>query len=44
MTLMFEKRSGRHIIYLDAKSIGKDLLVAIFGGDEHHIGGADNPD
>ena len=37
--MMFEKQSGRHIIYLDAKSIGKDLLVAIFGGDEHHIGG-----
>ncbi len=37
--MMFEKQAGRHIIYLEAKSIGKDLLVAIFGGDEHHIGG-----
>ncbi|MHA2141310.1 MAG: prenylated flavin chaperone LpdD [Candidatus Thorarchaeota archaeon] len=37
--MMFEKQSGRHIIYLETRSIGKDLLVAIFGGDEHHIGG-----
>ena len=37
--MMFEKQAGRHIIYLEAKSIGKDLLVTIFGGDEHHIGG-----
>jgi len=25
---------------LDVKEIGKDLLVAIYGGDAHHIGGA----
>lgn len=37
--MMFERQAGRHIIYLEAKSIGKDLLVAIYGGDEHHIGG-----
>jgi hypothetical protein len=37
--MMFEKQAGRHTIYLEARSIGKDLLVAIFGGDEHHIGG-----
>jgi len=37
--MMFEKQAGRHTIYLEAKSIGKDLLVAIFGGDEHHVGG-----
>lgn len=37
--MMFEKQAGRHIIYLETKSIGKDLLVTIFGGDEHHIGG-----
>jgi hypothetical protein len=38
-SMMFEKQAGRHTIYLEAKTIGKDLLVAIFGGDEHHIGG-----
>lgn len=37
--MIFERQAGRHIIYLEAKSIGKDLLVAIYGGDEHHIGG-----
>jgi hypothetical protein len=37
--MMFEKQAGRHTIYLEARSIGKDLLVTIFGGDEHHIGG-----
>jgi hypothetical protein len=36
---LFEKQAGRHTIYFETKSIGKDLLVAIFGGDEHHIGG-----
>jgi hypothetical protein len=37
--MIVEKKAGRHIIYLDAKEIGKDLLIAIYGGDEHHIGG-----
>lgn len=37
--MLFEKLSGRHTIYLETKSIGRDLLVTIFGGDEHHIGG-----
>ena len=37
--MIVEKEAGRHTIYLDAKEIGKDLLVAIHGGDEHHIGG-----
>jgi hypothetical protein len=37
--MIFEKQAGRHTIYLEARHIGKDLLVAIFGGDEHHIGG-----
>jgi hypothetical protein len=38
--MIFEKKAGRHTIYLDVKEIGKDLLIAIYGGDEHHIGGA----
>jgi hypothetical protein len=38
--MIFEKQAGRHTIYLDVKEIGKDLLIAIYGGDEHHIGGA----
>ena len=38
-SMILEKRAGRHTIYLDAKLIGRDLLVSIFGGDEHHIGG-----
>lgn len=37
--MMFEKMAGRHMIYLHAESIGNDLLLAIYGGDEHHIGG-----
>ena len=37
--MILEKRAGRHVIYMDAKTIGKDLLVAVYGGDEHHIGG-----
>lgn len=37
--MLFEKLSGRHTIYLETKSIGKDLLIAVFGGDDHHIGG-----
>ena len=38
--MIFEKQAGRHTIYLEVKEIGKDLLIAIYGGDEHHIGGA----
>jgi hypothetical protein len=37
--MMFEKMAGRHTIYLHVEPIGNDLLVAIYGGDEHHIGG-----
>lgn len=37
--MIVKKEAGRHSIYLDAKEIGKDLLIAIYGGDEHHIGG-----
>jgi alpha-beta hydrolase superfamily lysophospholipase len=37
--MIVEKKAGRHTIYLDAKEIGNDLLIAIHGGDEHHIGG-----
>ena len=38
--MIFEKEAGRHTIFLDVKEIGKDLLIAIYGGDAHHIGGA----
>ncbi|TET07156.1 MAG: hypothetical protein E3J86_13905 [Candidatus Thorarchaeota archaeon] len=38
--MIFKKEAGRHTIFLDVKEIGKDLLVAIYGGDAHHIGGA----
>ncbi len=37
--MMFEKRAGRHKIFTHTEAIGNDLLVAIYGGDEHHIGG-----
>ena len=37
--MIIEKKAGHHPIYLETKEIGKDLLVAIYGGDEHHIGG-----
>ena len=37
--MIFEKEAGRHTIFLDVKEIGKDLLIAIYGGDAHHIGG-----
>jgi hypothetical protein len=36
--MKIEKKVGRHSIVLDASTIGKDLLVVIHGGDEHHIG------
>ncbi len=37
--MIFERKAGRHNIRLEAKEIGRDLLIAIYGGDEHHIGG-----
>ncbi|MBN2228060.1 MAG: hypothetical protein JW779_00585 [Candidatus Thorarchaeota archaeon] len=37
--MIIEKKAGRHSLILDTKNIGNDLLVAIHGGDEHHIGG-----
>lgn len=37
--MILEQKAGRHIIYLEVKEIGKDLLISIHGGDEHHIGG-----
>jgi alpha-beta hydrolase superfamily lysophospholipase len=37
--MILEREAGGHTIFLEAKSIGKDMLVAIYGGDEHHIGG-----
>jgi hypothetical protein len=33
------KKVGRHTILFDTLDIGRDLLVTIYGGDEHHIGG-----
>ena len=37
--MIVEKIAGAHTIYLETKEIGDDLLVAIYGGDAHHIGG-----
>jgi len=37
--MILERKAGIHTIYLEAKEIGKDLLISIHGGDEHHIGG-----
>ncbi|MHA2377742.1 MAG: proteasome assembly chaperone 4 family protein [Candidatus Thorarchaeota archaeon] len=37
--MMFEKQAGRHKIYIHTEAIGSDLLVSVYGGDEHHIGG-----
>jgi hypothetical protein len=37
--MILERKAGRHSIFLDAKDIGKDLLITIYGGDEHHLGG-----
>ncbi len=37
--MIFERKAGRHNISLEVKEIGRDLLIAIYGGDEHHVGG-----
>jgi hypothetical protein len=37
--MILQKKGGRHTIYLETQEIGKDILVSIHGGDEHHIGG-----
>jgi len=37
--MIIERKAGKHNIILKAVTIGKDLLVTIYGGDEHHIGG-----
>jgi len=37
--MIVEKKAGRHTIYLETREIGNDLLIAIYGGDAHHIGG-----
>ena len=34
-----ERRVGRHTIEMKVESVGADLLVVVYGGDEHHIGG-----
>ncbi|RDE15097.1 MAG: hypothetical protein C4K48_04725 [Candidatus Thorarchaeota archaeon] len=37
--MILERKAGRHSIFLEAKDVGKDLLITIYGGDEHHLGG-----
>ena len=37
--MKIEKNVGSHSLFLYVEEIGNDLLVRIFGGDEHHIGG-----
>lgn len=37
--MILERKAGRHSIFLEAKEIGNDLLITIYGGDEHHLGG-----
>jgi hypothetical protein len=37
--MIIEKKASGHSIYLETKEIGNDLLIAIYGGDAHHIGG-----
>ena len=37
--MRFEQKAGKYTIILDAQTIGSDILVTIFGGDEYHIGG-----
>jgi hypothetical protein len=37
--ITLESNVGHHKILLDARKIGTDILVTIYGGDEHHIGG-----
>ncbi|MGY5875044.1 MAG: hypothetical protein RTU30_04810 [Candidatus Thorarchaeota archaeon] len=34
-----QRNLGSHAIYIDTKEIGRDLLITIYGGDEHHVGG-----
>ncbi|MHA1769617.1 MAG: hypothetical protein ACTSV3_07155 [Candidatus Thorarchaeota archaeon] len=36
--VVLERAAGRHTLFLVAKEIGRDLLVTVYGGDEHHIG------
>ena len=37
--MKLEKKVGSHTLILKAETIGDDILVTIYGGDEHHIGG-----
>lgn len=37
--LNLKKEAGRHTLYLEARRIGADYLVSIYGGDDYHIGG-----
>lgn len=38
-TMRIQRKAGRHTLTLHSIEIGEDLLVTIYGGDEHHIGG-----
>ncbi len=37
--MRIERKAGGHTIVSDSQAIGNDLIVIIYGGDEHHIGG-----
>ncbi|MHA1576185.1 MAG: hypothetical protein ACTSU3_02375 [Candidatus Thorarchaeota archaeon] len=37
--MKIERNVGPHTLVLKADTIGDDVLVTIYGGDEHHIGG-----
>jgi hypothetical protein len=37
--MILERKAGRHTVFLEAKDVGNDMLVTIYGGDEHHLGG-----
>ncbi|NWF96388.1 MAG: hypothetical protein HXY34_09640 [Candidatus Thorarchaeota archaeon] len=37
--MQFDSHVGKHRLVMSAQVLGQDLLVAVYGGDEHHIGG-----
>lgn len=37
--MKLKKKVGSHTLILKAETIGNDIIVTIYGGDEHHIGG-----
>ncbi|MHA1771312.1 MAG: hypothetical protein ACTSYL_06805 [Candidatus Thorarchaeota archaeon] len=36
--MKFERHSGSHLISIESRWIGRDLIVAIYGGDAPHVG------